>query len=61
MSAMNSRRLVYLLYFHVRYMYGTKYPRINCTLAILGLLAIITLLWVNLSKIFPGLHVFNNE
>ncbi len=49
--------LVYLGYFHVRYMFGTKRPRLNSTLAILGMVFIlITLLWVNLSKLFPGLH-----
>ena len=49
--------LVYLRYFHFRYMYGKKYPRVNSILAILGItVIIITLLWVNLSKIFAGLH-----
>jgi ABC-type transport system involved in cytochrome c biogenesis permease subunit len=49
--------LVYLGYFHFRFMFGRKRPRINSLLAVLGLTFIlITLLWVNLSKIFPGLH-----
>ena len=49
--------LIYLVYFHFRFMFGKKRPRINSLLAILGLTFIlITLLWVNLSKIFPGLH-----
>ena len=49
--------LVYVSYFHFRYMFGKKHARINSCLAILGIVAIvITLLWVNLSKIFPGLH-----
>ena len=49
--------LVYVGYFHFRYMFGKKHARINSSLAILGIVAIvITLLWVNLSKIFPGLH-----
>jgi len=49
--------LVYAGYFHFRYMFGKKYARINSSLAILGMAAIvITLLWVNLSRIFPGLH-----
>ena len=49
--------LVYVGYFHFRYMFGKRHARINSCLAILGLVAIvITLLWVNLSKIFPGLH-----
>ena len=49
--------LVYVEYLHLRYMFGKKHARINSTLAILGLAAIVvTLLWVNLSRIFPGLH-----
>ena len=49
--------LVYVLYFHYRYMFGKKHPYINSLFALLGLAAIlITLLWVNLSKIFAGMH-----
>ena len=49
--------LVYVGYFHFRYMFGKSKPRVNSMIAILGMAAIlITLLWVNLSKIFPGLH-----
>ena len=48
--------LVFALYLHYRYAYP-KSLRIQNILAILGLVAIIiTLLWVNLSKIFGGLH-----
>jgi ABC-type transport system involved in cytochrome c biogenesis permease subunit len=51
--------LVYVGYFHFRYMFGRKHPRINSAWAIAGLLVIvITLLWVNLSKLFPGLHTY---
>ncbi len=51
--------LVYVGYFHFRYMFGKKYGRINSAFAILGIAAIlITLLWVNLSKIFPGMHSY---
>jgi ABC-type transport system involved in cytochrome c biogenesis permease subunit len=51
--------LVYVGYFHFRYMFGKKRPRINSFLAIAGMAAIIiTLLWVNLSKLFPGLHSY---
>ncbi len=51
--------LVYVGYFHWRYMYGTKRPRINSLWALTGMLAIvITLLWVNLSRLFPGLHSY---
>ena len=49
--------LVYVGYFHFRYMFRSKYSRLNSAWAILGLVfIIITLLWVNLSKIFPGMH-----
>ncbi len=49
--------LVYVGYFHFRYMFGTRHPRINSTWAIAGMVFIvITLLWVNLSRLFPGLH-----
>jgi ABC-type transport system involved in cytochrome c biogenesis permease subunit len=51
--------LVYLGYFHWRYMFGKKYPHINSIWAIMGMIAIIiTLLWVNLSQLFPGLHSY---
>lgn len=49
--------LVYVGYFHFRHMFEKKHARINSGLAILGTVTIvITLLWVNLSKIFSGLH-----
>ena len=49
--------LVYAFYFHWRYLYGKRYIRINLWLAILGLFCILlTLLWVNLSHLFSGLH-----
>ncbi len=49
--------LIYAGYLHFRYMYGKKYPRINSLWAIAGIVAIIiTVLWVNLSRLFPGLH-----
>ena len=51
--------LVYVGYFHFRYMFGKKHPRINSLWAIAGMAAIIiTLLWVNLSRLFPGLHSY---
>ena len=51
--------LVYVGYFHFRYMFGKKRPRINSTWAIAGMAVIvITLLWVNLSRIFSGLHSY---
>jgi ABC-type transport system involved in cytochrome c biogenesis permease subunit len=49
--------LIYLIYFHFRYMYGRRFPRVNSSLALVGMVAIIiTLLWANLSRIFAGLH-----
>jgi len=51
--------LVYVGYFHFRYMFGRRYRRINSVWAIAGMACImITLLWVNLSKIFMGLHSY---
>lgn len=51
--------LVYLGYFHFRSMYGRQRANMNSVIAILGAVAvIITLLWVNLSKLFPGLHSY---
>jgi ABC-type transport system involved in cytochrome c biogenesis permease subunit len=51
--------LIFLGYFHFRYMFGRKYPRVNSLWVIAGMAAIIiTLLWVNLSRLFPGLHSY---
>jgi ABC-type transport system involved in cytochrome c biogenesis permease subunit len=51
--------LVFLGYFHYRYMFGKKHPRANSLWALAGMAAIIiTLLWVNLSRLFPGLHSY---
>ncbi len=51
--------LVYLGYFHWRYMFGKSRPALNSLWAITGMAAIIiTLLWVNLSRLFPGLHSY---
>jgi ABC-type transport system involved in cytochrome c biogenesis permease subunit len=51
--------LVYVGYFHVRYMFGKRHARVNSLLAITGMAAIvITLLWVNLSRLFPGMHSY---
>ena len=51
--------LVYVGYFHFRYMFGKKYPRINSMWALAGMtLIVITLLWVNLSRLFQGLHSY---
>ncbi|MBE3123807.1 MAG: cytochrome c biogenesis protein CcsA [Planctomycetes bacterium] len=52
--------LMYLGYFHFRYRYGLRFPRVNSALALAGLVAIITtLLWVNLSRLFSaGMHSY---
>jgi ABC-type transport system involved in cytochrome c biogenesis permease subunit len=51
--------LVFLGYFHFRYMFGRRHARMNSLWAIMGMVAIvITLLWVNLSRLFPGLHSY---
>ena len=51
--------LVFLFYFHFRGVYGRSFPRLNMLLVFLGLVAVIlTLTWVNLSRLFPGLHSY---
>jgi ABC-type transport system involved in cytochrome c biogenesis permease subunit len=51
--------LVYVGYFHFRGMFGKTRPRINSIWAIVGVAVIMTtLLWVNLSKLFVGLHTY---
>ena len=48
--------LVYAMYLHARFAWPKQY-NLHHILNIFGLICIvITLLWVNLSKIFPGLH-----
>lgn len=50
--------LTYLAYYHVRFRMGPRH-RLVPWLAILGFgMVIITLLWVNLSRIFSGLHSY---
>jgi len=51
--------LVYVGYFHFRYMFGKKYQHLNSVWAIAGMTVIVvTLLWVNLSRLFAGLHSY---
>jgi ABC-type transport system involved in cytochrome c biogenesis permease subunit len=51
--------LVYVGYLHWRHMFGAKHARINSLWAMTGMLAIVvTLLWVNLSRIFAGMHSY---
>jgi len=49
--------LVYAFYFHWRAFFGRRFLKINLSLAVMGLGCILcTLLWVNLSRLFMGLH-----
>jgi ABC-type transport system involved in cytochrome c biogenesis permease subunit len=49
--------LVYAAYFHYRLKNGTRAPRILAAFLMLGLLFIVlTLTWINLSRLFPGVH-----
>lgn len=51
--------LVYVGYFHWRYMFGKRHPKINSAWALVGMVTIVvTLLWVNLSRLFSGLHSY---
>jgi cytochrome c-type biogenesis protein CcsB len=51
--------LVYVGYLHFRYMFGRRHARINSIWAIVGMCVIvITMLWVNLSRLFAGLHSY---
>ena len=51
--------LVYLGYFHFRHMFGRRYPLALSVFIMAGLAAIIiTLLWVNLSRVFGGMHSY---
>lgn len=51
--------LVYAIYLHYRYTFSPTHRKRNSLIAIAGFAVIlITLLWVNLSKIFPSLHSY---
>jgi ABC-type transport system involved in cytochrome c biogenesis permease subunit len=51
--------LAFLGYLHVRGTLGVRYPRLGSALVVLGaVLILITLLWVNLSARFAGLHSY---
>ena len=52
--------LVFVGYFHFRYLYGKRYPRANASLVLAGVAAIVlTLLWVNLAGLYGGgLHTY---
>ena len=49
----------FVAYFHMRYMFGRKYPRLNAAVAIACMVMIVlTLLWANLSATFKGIHSY---
>ena len=51
--------LIYVGYMHFRHITGARLGRLNAVLVLLGLAAVLlTLLWVNLSRLFPGLHTY---
>jgi len=51
--------LIFVGYLHFRHVYGRRFARANSALVLLGMAAIVcTLLWVNLAKVFSGLHSY---
>ncbi len=51
--------LIYIGYFHARWLFGRSQPRLNAGLLLAGWVAIIlTVTWVNLSRIFSGMHSY---
>ncbi len=51
--------LIFVFYFHFRIVYKQTKPKVSAFILILGFAGIITtLLWVNLSRLFPGLHSY---
>jgi ABC-type transport system involved in cytochrome c biogenesis permease subunit len=51
--------LVYIAYLHFRGLFGPRWAWVNSALAVAGGIAIIlTLVWVNLDRIFPGMHSY---
>ena len=51
--------LVYAGYFHVRWLTGRRWQKLHASIAIAGVVFIvITLLWVNLSRAFAGMHSY---
>jgi len=51
--------LTFVGYFHMRYMFGRKYLRLNAVGALVCMaLLLITLLWANLSAAFSGIHSY---
>lgn len=51
--------LLVLVYLHFRAIYGRRFSRVNSALFLLSLAVVImTLLWVNFSSLFSGLHSY---
>jgi ABC-type transport system involved in cytochrome c biogenesis permease subunit len=51
--------LVYAGYFQVRSMSGARRPRLSAAIAVVGAVVVVaTILWVNLARIFAGLHSY---
>ena len=51
--------LIFAAYLHWRAWHGGRFARTNALLILLGVACVIlTLLWVNLSRLFPGLHMY---
>lgn len=51
--------LVFVGYLHLRSLYGAKYPRVNSILILIGgVCVILTMIWVNLDRIFKGAHSY---
>ena len=49
--------LIFAAYLHARSEFGRRRPKLTSAIVVTGMVAIIiTLLWVNLSRLFPGLH-----
>ncbi len=49
--------LIFAAYLHARSEFGRRRPKLTSAIAVTGMVAIIiTLLWVNLSRLFAGLH-----
>jgi ABC-type transport system involved in cytochrome c biogenesis permease subunit len=49
--------IIFAAYLHARSEFGRGRPKLTSAIAVTGMVAIIiTLLWVNLSRIFAGLH-----
>jgi hypothetical protein len=51
--------LMFLGYFHFRHLFGTRFAGVNVVFLASGLLAsVIALFWVNLARVFAGLHSY---